>query len=115
MKFVVFSLFCLMATISSTFDDGSASKLRRNLSPGSYVRIPDGFGGMKFVLPEEEPEISPSFVPADDMVFLLFTRANPTTPQILRFNDMSSVTSSLFSSARPTKVICHGWQRLDSD
>lgn len=115
MKFVIFSLFCMMAVINSTFDDGSALRLRRNLSPESYVRIPDGFGGTKFVLPEEEPEISPSFVPANDVVFLLFTRANPTTPQILSFNDMSTVTSSHFSSARPTKLVCHGWQRLDSD
>lgn len=78
---------------------------------GEYEKIPDGFGGMKFVNIEEEQEIAPMFVASRDTRFLLFTRFNPTIPQELRGNDMSTVASSHFSTARPTRVLIHGWQR----
>lgn len=78
---------------------------------GEYEKIPDGFGGMKYVNVDEEQEISPMFDVLRDTRFLLFTRFNPTIPQELRGNDMSTVASSHFSAARPTRVLIHGWQR----
>lgn len=109
MKLLILSIFCVFASISSSFDDGSAAKVRSN--DANFVMIPDGFGGMKYVNPDEEPEISPSFVPADDIVFMLFTRDNRLEHQVLRWNDLSSISASNWSPSRPTIFICHGWQR----
>lgn len=101
MKFVISLTLCTIAVF--------ATPLER---PENLVQIPDGFGGMRLVdLAAESDEVAPSFVPAQDMVFHLFTRANPTQSQILHFSDMSTVVNSNWSSARETKILCHGWQR----
>lgn len=106
MKFLIYLEVCVIAAFASPFldDVNVAQKL---------VRIPDGFGGMKYVNPNAEQDPSPSYIPADDVEFLLFTLQNPLIPQFLRFDDMSSVANSNWSPNRPTKVICHGWQRSE--
>lgn len=111
MKFVVCSIFLVIAAIASPAYDETASKYKGNDSTDNYVEVPDGFGGMKLVNLDEEPTFDPFFNPPQDVRFLLFTRSNPTTHQIIRFDDMNSVVASHFSSARPTKFIAHGWQR----
>lgn len=78
---------------------------------GEYEKIPDGFGGMKFVNVDEFQEIAPMFDVLRETRFLLYTRFNPTIAQELQSTDLSSLTSSHFSSARPTRVLIHGWQR----
>lgn len=102
MKFVILSAILIVSALATP------SKIL--LDDVEYERIPDGFGGMKYVNVNEEQEISPTFDVLRDTRFLLFTRFNPTIPQELRGNDMSSVSASHFSPARPTRVLIHGWQ-----
>lgn len=98
MKFLILLVLCVIASI-----EARDSKL---------VLVADKLGGMKYVdIYEEPPKVTPSFVPADDMEFLLFTRANPTSPQFLRWNDMGTVTGSNWSASRSTIVVAHGWLR----
>lgn len=78
----------------------------------TLVNIPNGYGGWRRVAPESLNEIDPTYDPQADVRFLLFTVNNPLVPQILTWNDMSTVANSHFSSARDTKLLCHGWQRL---
>lgn len=56
---------------------------------------------------EMEPE--PSFNAMNDVVFILFTRRNPTAGQIINFN-MNTVRNSNFAAAQPVRFIIHGWQ-----
>lgn len=107
MNFVIFSAIFFVVTVASPlFEESSDTK------PGRYEYIPDGFGAMKYVnIDEEQQEVTPAFVPDSDVRLLLFTRANPLVPQILHWSDMSTVANSHWSSARDTKLICHGWQR----
>lgn len=104
MKLLILSVFCVIASFSLAVGfEARDSKL---------VLVDDKIGGVKYVdIYEEPPQVTPSFVPVDDMRFLLFTRANPTTPQILQWNQMGTVAGSNWSSTRATKVIAHGWQR----
>ena len=78
--------------------------------------VPDGNGRLHLVntnpydLPETDAgTAAPRFVPQQDMIFRLFTRANPTQPQILQLNNAASITGSNFNPAHPTRFTIHGW------
>ncbi|XP_054010936.1 uncharacterized protein LOC128893753 [Hylaeus anthracinus] len=43
------------------------------------------------------------------VIFNLYTRVTPETPQILRVNDTISLKNSCFSPKRPTIIATHGW------
>lgn len=104
MKFVIGLTLCIIAVYATPLHEVEKAE--------GFVRVPDGFGGMRLAsVAEVYEEVKPSSVPADDMVFHLFTRNNPTVSQILRFDDMSTVVNSNWSPARETKILCHGWQR----
>lgn len=53
-------------------------------------------------------EIEPSFIVEQDIHMLLFTRANPVTPQALHSNT-ASIQNSNFNPNLPVKVLVHGW------
>lgn len=111
MKFVIFSALCVIATFASPLIDDGETRIVSDA--GEYVKIPNGFGGMKFVNVEETQEISPKFDVGRDTRFLVFTRFNPTIGQQIWPNDMASVERSNFSPNRPTRFLVHGWQRQD--
>lgn len=72
---------------------------------------PDSSGRMHLVdLKPFETPIEPSFNPASDIVFLVFTRSNPTVGQRIFLNNQASVQNSNFNPAHPTRVTIHGWQ-----
>lgn len=54
--------------------------------------------------------VSPAFDAEADVMFFLYTRANPDTPQELKLRDMSTVVGSHYSVNRPTRVLIHGFQ-----
>lgn len=54
---------------------------------------------------EQEPE--PSFNAMTDVIFLLFTRRNPTAGQRITF-DMNTVRNSNFASAQAVRFVIHG-------
>lgn len=104
MKFVIGLTLSIIAVFATPLQEVKKAE--------GFVRVPDGFGGMRLASTAEVyEEVAPISVPADDMVFHLFTRNNPTESQILQFNDMSTVVNSNWSPDRETKVLCHGWQR----
>ncbi|XP_041975189.1 pancreatic lipase-related protein 2-like isoform X2 [Aricia agestis] len=75
-----------------------------------YIWMPDGEGKPHLVdlqAPPEE-EILRTRNGANNQ-YWLYTRHNPTTPQILINGDANSVQSSNFQANRPTAVIAHGW------
>lgn len=61
-----------------------------------------------------EAEVEPAFVPANDIVYLLFTRRNPTSGQQIFLNE-GSLRSSHFNSAHPTRMLIHGWTGSRND
>ncbi|XP_055594604.1 pancreatic triacylglycerol lipase-like [Uranotaenia lowii] len=75
--------------------------------------IPDGNGNLKMVnlaensLAEDDSEIVPLFNPNTDIIYRLFTRSNPTNPQIL--TNAASIQASNFNPAHPTRFTIHGW------
>lgn len=74
----------------------------------SYV--PDAEGRVHLVdLNPYETPVEPLYIPDDDVVFLLYTRSNPTTPQILTHNNLGSITNSNFNPNHPTRFTVHGW------
>jgi pancreatic triacylglycerol lipase len=87
----------LAGTVVGAPLDGNESQL---------VMVPDSNG--QFILVdlntyEVDESLEKRFTAVADMVFYLYTRRNPTTPQILRINDLASVTNSNFNRIRPTR------------
>lgn len=72
--------------------------------------VPDGEGKNHLIdlnAAEQEPE--PTFEPATDVWFILFTRRNPTVGQRI-FATTGSISSSQWSNSAPgTRFIIHGW------
>jgi hypothetical protein len=55
---------------------------------------------------ELEPE--PFYDPMNDIVYRLFTRDNPETPQLIT-HDLETVRSSNWNANRPARFVIHGW------
>lgn len=55
-----------------------------------------------------EQEIAPTFDAFRDTIFLVFTRFNPTIPDVVDLHDMDTVRASNWNANRPTRVIIHG-------
>uniref|UniRef100_A0A336LD43 CSON003614 protein n=1 Tax=Culicoides sonorensis TaxID=179676 RepID=A0A336LD43_CULSO len=49
------------------------------------------------------------FVPERDCKFLLYTRLNPTEPQLLLLNDVDGLKNSFFNAKNPVRLLIHGW------
>lgn len=54
-------------------------------------------------------DIEPTFLPFTDVVFRLFTRLNPTTPQVVNINNVAQLLNSNFNPAHQTRFHVHGW------
>lgn len=81
-----------------------------------WAFIPDSEGRMHLIdiNPYDTPEVEPAFVPANDVVFMLFTRQNPTVAQIINF-DLGNLAASNFNPAHPTRFTVHGWNGAPSN
>jgi pimeloyl-ACP methyl ester carboxylesterase len=74
--------------------------------------VPDGDGHFHYIdakSHENEQLVEPFFNAAADVIFRLFTRRNPTAPQVITFNNAASLSNSQFNAAHPTRFIIHGW------
>ncbi|XP_058840110.1 pancreatic triacylglycerol lipase-like [Topomyia yanbarensis] len=82
------------------------------LHQARWELIPDGNGFLRMVniaaysLPEDD-SVQPLFNPHEDIIYRLFTRSNPTEPQIL--TDAESIQGSYFNPDHPTRFTIHGW------
>lgn len=73
---------------------------------------PDAAGKMHLVdlnPLENDIAVEPLFVPANDIVLLVFTRQNPTVGQRIFVNNLASVQNSNFNRNHPTRITVHGW------
>ncbi|XP_065073627.1 pancreatic triacylglycerol lipase-like [Ochlerotatus camptorhynchus] len=83
--------------------------------PEPWALIPDGAGRMHMVninpvdVPEGEDEVEPLFTPETDVIFRMYSRRNPVHPQIIRWDDPSSISNSNFDPSNPTRFLIHGW------
>lgn len=75
--------------------------------------IQDGLGHLQKVnIDKANNESAPYFSVEDDIIFELYTRKNPTKPQILTLNNYTSVKESNFNWRLPTRIFIHGWYSL---
>lgn len=72
--------------------------------------IPDALGNMHLVDIKnyDVDEIVPAFNAFNDVVFRLFTRSNPTTPQVIVINNHAQLINSNFNVAHPSRFQIHG-------
>ncbi|XP_062555875.1 pancreatic triacylglycerol lipase-like [Armigeres subalbatus] len=75
--------------------------------------VQDDAGNLHLVNPDPYTvigeELEPFFTPETDVIFRLFTRANPVHAQVLQWNNPASVSNSNFNPANPTRFTIHGW------
>ncbi|CAH1176386.1 unnamed protein product [Phaedon cochleariae] len=64
---------------------------------------------LSFVSYPIDRRICPKIDPVRDIIFELYTSANPSTPQILSIDNDSSVVSSNIDFSLPTKIFVHGF------
>lgn len=74
-----------------------------------WAYIPDSEGRMHLIdiNPYDTP-VEPVYIPANDVVFTLFTRSNPTAGQRITF-DEATLISGGFNPNHPTRFTVHGW------
>ena len=52
--------------------------------------------------------VEPAFDPHADFRYLLYTRLNPTVPQVLSYGDVIGILTSNFNPAHHTRFTFHG-------
>jgi pimeloyl-ACP methyl ester carboxylesterase len=71
--------------------------------------IPDEEGKLHVIdLNPVEDVVEPAFNPETDTRFVLFTRSNPNSGQVLTTN-ADNIRNSNFNSAWPVRLLIHGW------
>jgi len=70
--------------------------------------VPDEDGHLHLVDINTVEDVGPLFVDTD-IVFRLFTRANPTAAQIVALNNNAQLTASNYNPALQTRFHIHGW------
>ncbi len=73
--------------------------------------MPDSRGHMHLVdirSSDNQEEIAPLFNAFNDIVFRLFTRSNPTTPQVIQINNHGQLANSNFNVNHQTRFQIHG-------
>jgi hypothetical protein len=72
--------------------------------------VPDTDGNLHMVnIREMGSEVAPLFNAATDMIFRLFTRANPTAAQTIPLNNNAVLNNSNYNPALQTRFHIHGW------
>ncbi|KFB37746.1 hypothetical protein ZHAS_00005059 [Anopheles sinensis] len=89
------------------------------ITDSNWHLVPDSNGRLHLVNtnPYDLPEDStaPLFIPEQDLIYRLFTQANPTTAQVLEFGNPASIAASNFNPAHPTRITIHGWTSHGND
>lgn len=82
-----------------------------SMEENDWHLVPDGEGKMHIVNiqdVDDDVTVEPSFVAFDQVVFRLFTRNNPTTPQVINIFNDAQLTSSFFNPILQTRFTIHG-------
>jgi len=106
MKLLIFAIALIVAS-------ATAIPLNQNktVDDDDWKLVPDDNGNMHLVDIHnfDNVEIGPTFDAFADMVFRLFTRSNPTTPQFITINNHGQLANSFFNVAHQTRFQIHGW------
>ena len=99
---------------SNRFADETLEKTLSNVDVHDpqhrWAILPDSEGLLHLIdLNPFEELAEPLFVPENDIRFLLYTRQNPATPQIITA-DLASLQNSNFNPNHETRFTIHGWQ-----
>ncbi|KAJ6633684.1 Lipase member H [Pseudolycoriella hygida] len=102
MQLIAFTLLVACAT---------AVPLNYTDNQEDWQLVPDENGYMHLVdiRSNDNKEVTPSFVAIRDVVFRLFTRSNPTTPQFIQINNHEQLANSNFNVNHQTRFQIHGW------
>lgn len=72
--------------------------------------IPDGNYKLHLIdVNAQDATVEPLFNGPNDMIFELFTRSNPTVPQIIRLGNNADLQNSFFNPNHQTRFHVHGW------
>lgn len=78
--------------------------------------IPDADYKLHLVNVNDLPtEIEPTFVGERDIIFRLFTRSNPVTPQAIQLRNDAQLQASSFNQNHQTRMFIHGWTQGGPD
>lgn len=77
--------------------------------------VPDYRGVMHLVDIQniDVPEIAPLFNAFNDVVFRLFTRSNPASPQFIQINNYGHLANSNFNVNHQTRFHIHGMLKFE--
>jgi pancreatic triacylglycerol lipase len=114
--FFVFALFFIAGNYYFTFSNLHTSRVLTRISFHKIAKaaprthspkwelVPDSVGTFHLIdLSTYEVEPETRYDAANDMVFILFTNANPTVGQVVNLNDAASLAASNFNPANPTR------------
>ncbi|XP_013107020.1 phospholipase A1 VesT1.02 [Stomoxys calcitrans] len=103
MKLTIALLFALAAVaFAGTSVDFSSDK---------GWMVPQIDGTFKWMSREQyETEMSSIEPRAITVKFYLYTKSNPSSPQLINVNDANALSKSYFNKNNPTRFVIHGWQ-----
>jgi len=102
MKLLIFVIALILASVTA---------IPLNHNEEDWQLIPDVHGYMHLVdiHNNDFEEIRPAFNAFNDVIFRLFTRSNPTTPQFITIYNQTQLANSFFNVAHQTRFQIHGW------
>ncbi|XP_037050695.1 lipase member H-A-like [Bradysia coprophila] len=108
-----FALLVAAATSIPIYENGSIKSngtVIVSSNDEDWQLVPDTDGKLHLVdINNVDLAIEPLFNAFSDVVFHLWTRANPNQPQIVTINNNAQLDASHFSMQRQTRFHIHGW------
>lgn len=113
MKLLAFALvIALVGASPLNRTDGSEPVVKE----ANWKLIPDADYKLHLIdINAIDDEIGPRFVGLTDIIFRLFTRSNPITPQPIQILNDAQLQNSFFNSAHQTRLHIHGWTQGGPD
>jgi hypothetical protein len=106
---VICVIFVAAATANPLYQNEEVGEEFVEDNTEDWQMVPDEDGNLHLVdINAVNMDLEPQFV-AGDIVFRLFTRANPTAAQTIVFNNAAQLAASNYNPANPTRFHIHGW------
>lgn len=100
-----------MSTVNSTpIYENRENADKSTVNSEDWRLIPDADYKLHLIdINAEDNIVEPAFNGPNDMIFELFTRSNPTVPQIIRLGNNADLQNSNFNPNHQTRFHVHGW------
>lgn len=108
---VTIVLIIAVSNGSPIFREGNVESIDNDLhKEEDWQLVPDNDGNMHLIdINSVDMTAEPLFDAYNDVVFRLWTRANPTEGHIVRIHDNAQLLASNFNPNLPTRFHSHGW------